>query len=419
MNTKAWGMQNTPIRILVCHPSNNGWGGAEHSLIALLERLDRTTFHVFGVTRQAPASSPPSFGAEFIRQCDAVQHMFLPVWTGNWRALSRWQRMQYHAWINLRHGGYIGPVLKMVALIRQWNIDIVYTNMIHTPVAALAARIVGVPHVWHIRESVGDDSSVRMRIPATAAKLLVDALSTSVVCNSRYVRTRMVTKYNKDSKYRVVYNGLPEPEPEPGVAMRGKNLRGSLGFTDNTIVFGMVANVVGNSKNHAQFLQVAKTVCDNFSDVRCVVFGKLPETETVYWRKLQQLHRDLCLGERLIWAGFHPDTSAIMNAIDVLVSPSLNEGFGRVVIEALLHERPLVAVASGGVGEILENSEGCILVNPEDPDAMVQAMKQLAEDALLRARMGQQGRAWAEKKFSVDAYVHAMEEILIASAHKR
>jgi glycosyltransferase involved in cell wall biosynthesis len=77
------------------------------------------------------------------------------------------------------------------------------------------------------------------------------------------------------------------------------------------------------------------------------------------------------------------------------------EGFGLPLAEALACETPVVAVAAGAVAEVI--GPGGLLVPPRDPAALAEAVSELLRDAALRRELGQRGREYIERDFSVRA----------------
>ena len=86
--------------------------------------------------------------------------------------------------------------------------------------------------------------------------------------------------------------------------------------------------------------------------------------------------------------------------MDVVVLPSLSESFNQVIIEALAAERPLVATDVGGAREVLTDELNALLVAPGDPGALYAALRRVAEDGDLRARLRANARPSIEP-FSV------------------
>ncbi|HEQ60093.1 MAG TPA: glycosyltransferase family 1 protein [Firmicutes bacterium] len=106
------------------------------------------------------------------------------------------------------------------------------------------------------------------------------------------------------------------------------------------------------------------------------------------------LHQSLDLGlhERFYLPGWFEDMENYYPAFDLFVLGSKNEGMGRVLVEAMAAGIPVAATAVGGVPELLGRDEWGLLVPPDDPQAMAEAIERAACQAELRARLAQKGK---------------------------
>jgi glycosyltransferase involved in cell wall biosynthesis len=95
------------------------------------------------------------------------------------------------------------------------------------------------------------------------------------------------------------------------------------------------------------------------------------------------------------------DVPCFLGAVDILVLPSYDEGLPRAVLEAMSMARPVVASAVGGVPELIQHGVNGLLVPPGDRAALVQALKSLIEDEVLRAEMGRRARQ-AAMRFDIE-----------------
>jgi glycosyltransferase involved in cell wall biosynthesis len=111
---------------------------------------------------------------------------------------------------------------------------------------------------------------------------------------------------------------------------------------------------------------------------------------------------------QVVEAGYVPDEDmpAYHSLADVYVSPSLMEGFGLPLAEALACETPVVAARAGSTAEVV--GPGGLLVPPRDADALAQAISRLLQDAALRRELGRRGREHVERQFSLQTMLHAM-----------
>jgi glycosyltransferase involved in cell wall biosynthesis len=126
--------------------------------------------------------------------------------------------------------------------------------------------------------------------------------------------------------------------------------------------------------------------------------------------ELRRLARRLGVERNIIWAGFREDIPAVMNALDLFVLPSLYEGFGLVLIEAMAAGKPIVASCVSAIPEIVENRHTGILIPPENPEELAMSLK-FFEDPGARASFGVAGRERVREKFAMDRMVEGVTAV--------
>jgi glycosyltransferase involved in cell wall biosynthesis len=107
-----------------------------------------------------------------------------------------------------------------------------------------------------------------------------------------------------------------------------------------------------------------------------------------------------------------------MRAARVLVLPSLSEGLGRVVVEAMACGIPVVASRTGGLRELVRDGETGFLVEPGDAAALAGRLGWMLDHPDEAAEMGRRGRAWVERTFSTERYVEGYRRVLAAAAER-
>jgi glycosyltransferase involved in cell wall biosynthesis len=128
-------------------------------------------------------------------------------------------------------------------------------------------------------------------------------------------------------------------------------------------------------------------------DTVLVVLGEGPERP-----RLLALARELGVEERVFLRGREPDVAAWLRRASVLVHPARWEGFGLGVLEAMLAGLPVVASSASSLPELVVDGETGVLVPPDDPPALAQAIAHALEDG---TRLGERGRERARWEFSV------------------
>jgi glycosyltransferase involved in cell wall biosynthesis len=125
-------------------------------------------------------------------------------------------------------------------------------------------------------------------------------------------------------------------------------------------------------KNFSLFLDIAAAVATEIPEARFLLAGEGPE---------DQLLRDhaarLGITDRVVFAGYIPDTRMVYAAADILVMPSRFEGLPMTLLEAMAMRLPIVASRLDGLAEILDSGKDALLVEPGNREGFVRALDQL------------------------------------------
>ena len=388
---------------------NSATGGATLSAIAVMEGLRQRGYRCYVIVPPGPAAALDAIRAV---AADLVE-MHVPWWHRKYKS-KLIKRPLLWARDMLQSGFHLRTVGQIVRLIRQWRIDIVHTNTALTLDGALAARVTGTPHVWHIREPIGRDQLVRFWLPERPCAGLFARLSQAIIANSCDTK-RFFDRTGYGHRVDMVYNGINVEEFT--TASAGDLLRQDWGIQPGEIVVGMVANLTARWKRHDIFLRAAAEVLRAQPAARFVMVGQDPDrqggfrSELEYARQLKALAKELGVAERIVWAGHVQDIPAAMHAIDILVHTCGQESFGRVAVEGMASSRPVIGAASGGLPEIIVPGQTGFLVANDDPSGYAAATLRLIEDPELRCQLGAAGAARARDVFSADQMVQRITEV--------
>lgn len=272
----------------------------------------------------------------------------------------------------VRSGAY---ALRLAQVIRRLKPDLVHTNSLKAALyGGMAARLTGVPVVWHVHDRIAPDylSPPAVRLMRAAARALPAAAITNSFATSATLRLK--------AKPTVV---IPSP-----VAVDGVGAQRSPGEALRVGMIGRLAPWKGQDL----FLRAFASAFGDGTEQAVVVGGAL-FGEEAYEEGLHVLARELGLGGRVDFRGFRADVGAELDGLDVVVHASiLPEPFGQVVVEAMAAGRPVVAPDAGGPAEILSHGFDGLLYPIGDEQALARALKQLAVDADLRQRLGAAAR---------------------------
>jgi glycosyltransferase involved in cell wall biosynthesis len=138
----------------------------------------------------------------------------------------------------------------------------------------------------------------------------------------------------------------------------------------------------------------------------CYIAGDGPALK----RLISQAEK-LKINKSVTFVGWQDNIEDLIVQCDFLVLPSLFEGFGLVVLEGWAQERPTIGSHVGGISELIQDNKTGILVPPNDPMALSEAVVRLLENPNLATEMGKRGRLETLPRFTVEAMVQETEHI--------
>jgi glycosyltransferase involved in cell wall biosynthesis len=169
------------------------------------------------------------------------------------------------------------------------------------------------------------------------------------------------------------------------VESSGADFRARCGSAPHDLLIGVLGRL-SPEKGQKVFLEAFPHVVQAVPTARAVVVGDGQEMAV-----LKQLVRTQGLEDRVTFTGYESNTAPIYTAVDLVVIPSLSEGLPNVLLEAMVHQKPVVATKVGGIPEVLQHTLSKFLVPPGDTRAMAAAIVEVLRDPNLRRELGEAG----------------------------
>lgn len=306
--------------------------------------------------------------------------------------------------ISLRHLGRhrLDPrtIASLVRIIREEAIDLLHlTGYGASNFGRIAAALMGIPAIVHVTDHyypwyqhVAD----RLLGRWTAAVITV---SNSVARNSPMFRDGRL-----GSRVTVIQNAIDLEEFAPAPAEVSRRMRSALGIRPDQLVVGYVGRL-HEEKGLLHLVAGAPAILRAMPDTCFLLVGDGPQRD-----ELRALVGRLGLERNFILEGFRADVAAVLSMLDVVVLPSLTEGFPNVALEAMAVGRAIVASRVEGIQEIVVDDETGLLVPPADPEALAASIVRLLEQPTERARLAKGARA-ASLQYRPDGYVRALMNV--------
>jgi phosphatidylinositol alpha-1,6-mannosyltransferase len=207
-------------------------------------------------------------------------------------------------------------------------------------------------------------------------------------------------------KIEVVYNGVDTEKFNPKIS--GDEFRKELEIDKNTNLAGMIGRIVP-WKGCDDFIKAAAKVVEAIPHSKFLIVGESPDGN--YIRQLKKLSEKLNINKNIIFTGFRNDIPQILAVLDLLVLPSWEEPFSRVVLEAMAIEKPVIATNTGGTPEQILHGINGLLVPAKDPHALAQAIITVMQDKMKAQEMGTAGRKMIEEGFNIKEHTQKMEAL--------
>lgn len=294
------------------------------------------------------------------------------------------------------HGNFDVPVInRLRSCIRKIKPDIVHTHLIHADVFGfLAARLALVPHIISTRHN--DDGFRRNFFLKRFNQMLWRGFSGGIAISEAVREFTIAVEGIKPNKlhlvrYGIEYQSMPADTP----AQIREALCRELNIEKGAVIIGMACRLT-KQKGVTYALQALARLPKN-ANVHLVIAGDGQLMDALK-REAQQLR----IEGRVHFLGWRADASSLMAGWDIFLMPSLWEGFGLVLLEAMSKRVPVIASNVSAIPEVVEHGQTGLLVPPRNPDALAQAMQMLVDDRALRAHMGLMAEDYLEQHFTVD-----------------
>lgn len=188
---------------------------------------------------------------------------------------------------------------------------------------------------------------------------------------------------------RTIHNGVPDDAFEPLPRPRPGPLIGAIGRLEQQKGFDILIHALGDLQGGT-----------------LVIVGEGSERGP-----LEELTRAVGVADRVVWIGWRDDARRYLGSLDVFALPSRFEGFPLALLEALVARSAVVAADVGSVSEAVLDGKTGLLVPPEDPAALADAIRRLLADGDLRRRLGEQGRRLVLERFTATHMTQAFESL--------
>jgi len=369
----------TMKKILIIISNFNGVGGAETATYRFLSKIDRNKFKVdvcfFG------------FEDDFVLSVkEVVNKVFC---------------------IDVKKCGFISTYFKILKLIKAEKYDILHTHLALADVYGLflgfltPVKLISTEHNLSDRRKVTVLGRFYYRLAKWRINYFVGVSSKIIL----WLKSIGIP----EKKLVLIPNPIEIGWVRKEVVSKSE-FRKAFRWPDDSIIIGTVANF-RPVKGLSYLIDGMKILKETGVNVKLVIAGEGPERDNLE----NQIRANQLIGDIKL-LGFRKDIRDLLPLFDLYVSPSLMEGFGISIVEAMSHGLPVVATEVGGVTDFLKNRKNSYLVRPRDPDALAEGISYLINNKTEAVKFRE--CAYNDiKHFETDHLVKYIEKLYMGDAH--
>ena len=282
---------------------------------------------------------------------------------------------------------------KLRKVAREFNIDLIHSHSRTTQVLGdLLCRSLAKPHIFTCHGFFKPKLSRR----------IFGCWGQKVIAISQQVKEHLIIDFKLDeNKISVIHNGIATKNF--GDFSAKDNLRRKLGMQPADFLVGIIARL-SDVKGHTYLIQAMQEVIKNFPKAKLLIIGQGKNKDALI-KEIQ----DLGLEGSIVFIPEAKNTKDVLAAMDIFVMPSLQEGLGLALMEAMAQGVAVVGSAVGGIKTLIQDKVNGLLVAPADAPALARAIITLLGDSRLRQALGVQAREFIIANFSKEEMVDKTE----------
>ncbi len=387
---------NAPVRVLHVITRLDPGGSAENTLLTVA-RLDKSRFEVHlavGTTAGDPGPTLDEARASGVALFEIPELVRAIAPLADWRALRSLRRIMHS-------NAY----------------DIVHTHTSKAGILGrLAAKLEGVPRIVHTPHGhvfYGYYGAVTTQLFVGLERWVAGFTDRLIALTQADLEDHIRFGIAPRQRFRVIHSGIDFSAFENGCSKVDRAaIRSGLGIDPDGVVIGSLGRLTA-IKGHRVLLEAFAMVRRRVANAWLLLVGDGEERIA-----LQTLVRELGVEHHTVFAGWRDDIAEVLGGMDIFVFPSINEGMGKALVEAMYAGVPCVATNVGGIPELIRHEQEGLLVAPAAPQELTDGVLRLLNHDAERSRFAATAnkRAQAYTAESMVEQIELLYDDLVASA---
>jgi glycosyltransferase involved in cell wall biosynthesis len=302
----------------------------------------------------------------------------------------------------------------MWRIIKKYNPLIVHTHSSKAGLLGrLAAKLAGVPiivHSPHGHVFVGYFGPIKTKIFIILERLASRITDKIIALTQREKEDHIRLRIGSEDTFVIIHSGVELNKFKEMPLIEGQNLRKNLGLPEDALIIG-TSGRLEPVKGPEFLIKAANRIISQYPNTFFLFVG-----DGSLRRDLEKKALDLGIEKNIVFLGWRNDVSKIISIYDIFVLPSLNEGMGRVLVEAMALGKPIVASNAGGIPDLITHGKTGFLVPPKNSKELAKYIQILLENKEKRVKMGLAGKKMAlnfSKEIMVSKTVELYQHLMI------
>lgn len=296
-------------------------------------------------------------------------------------------------------GGRVSPhnILKISKIASEEKASLIVSQgIVANSYARSASFLAKVPHLATVHSDIDlDYSNPLIRSVYKASDKAVRWRTDRYIVVSKHLKNKLIKSGINKDKISVIYNGVNK--------IKTKKIK-----KDGEIVIGSIGRL-HEVKGYENLIRAFSMI--NSTGLKLIIWGEGTER-----KNLEALVDSLGLKGKVELAGFTDDIGEALSRTDIYVQPSLSEGFGLSVVEAMLAGKPIVATPVGSLKEIITDDKTGIIAKSTSPKALANSLERVLADEALLKNLGENAKKEAKERFDMKKWIRETEEVYLETS---
>jgi glycosyltransferase involved in cell wall biosynthesis len=308
--------------------------------------------------------------------------------------------------------GYFYTIKKICEIIKIEDIEIIHTHLrLGDFAGGIAGKITGVPVIANLHGGISayelnNEFNLFDKIVKYIHAFLLRRGTEKIIAISNFVKNYNIQDIGLNpNKVVVIHNATDYKRFDVSLDIGEK--KKELEITENNMVVAQVGGIGTVCKGTDLFIKLAQKILKERNNITFLLVGG---SDYNIQRAKESISEIYLKENKIVFTGIRTDIPEILQVIDILVNTSKQEGFGRVVTEAMSAKKPVIAFNTSGPAEIINHGKTGYLA--KDMNEINDYIDIVLQDNEKRFKMGEEGRERVKRHFSVTEFVNRTEKIL-------